>query len=674
MPRDLPIGNGNLLIAFDPNYNLRELYYPYVGQENHTAGAAFRFGVWADGKFSWIGGDGWERRLNYLEDTLVTDVALENRELGLRLFVNDLVDFHENLYLRRLRLENAGDKAKELRVFFHHDFSIYGNDIGDTAAYRPEVKGLLHYKGERYFLINARLGETAGIADYATGNKDKPQTQGTWRDAEDGVLGQNPIAQGSVDSVAALHLSLPAGARETLFYWICVGQSWEEVSRLNQLVLGKTPEIILRRTRDYWRLWVNKGPLTHASLPPAIFRLYKRSLLIGRTQIDNRGGILAANDSDVMHFNRDTYSYVWPRDGSLTAYALDAAGYAGLARNYFEFCARIIRPEGYFLHKYTPNGDPGSSWHPWVQPAPGELPIQEDETALVIWALWHHFRRNRDIEFIKPLYKPLVKNAADFLMRYRDARTGLPLPSYDLWEERRGVLTFTASAVYAGLKAAADFTEAFGEKELSEQYLRGAEEIRTALGELLYRPQEKRFARMVNFKPDGTPEWDLTLDASLHAVCAFGVFPADDERVVGTLQQVHDRLWCRTKVGGLARYENDYYYRASQDVPGNPWFICTLWLAQYHIARAKKPVDLQPALELLEWTAAHALPSGVLAEQVHPYSNAALSVSPLTWSHATLIATVREYLSRQSYLQTCPTCQQPKKHSVNEIFPKLGEM
>src|SRR5947199_7129209 len=34
-------------------------------------------------------------------------------------------------------------------------------------------------------------------------------------------------------------------------------------------------------------------------------------------------------------------------------------------------------------------------------------------------------------------------------------------------------------------------------------------------------------------------------------------------------------------VGGVARYENDYYHRISNDiaaVPGNPWFICTLWL------------------------------------------------------------------------------------------------
>lgn len=115
------------------------------------------------------------------------------------------------------------------------------------------------------------------------------------------------------------------------------------------------------------------------------------------------------------------------------------------------------------------------------------------------------------------------------------------------------------------------------------------------------------------------------------------------------MQAVRDRLWVRTDVGGVARYENDHYHQISQDignVPGNPWFICTLWLAQWCIAAARSLDDLAPVLEILSWAADHALPSGVMSEQVHPYTNAPLSVSPLTWSHATLVLTVREYVAR----------------------------
>lgn len=79
-------------------------------------------------------------------------------------------------------------------------------------------------------------------------------------------------------------------------------------------------------------------------------------------------------------------------------------------------------------------------------------------------------------------------------------------------------------------------------------------------------------------------------------------------------------------------------------MPGNRWFICTLWLAEWYAETARTAKDLDQAKELLKWTCDHALPSGVLAEQVHPYSGAPLSVSPLTWSHAALIAAVHAYL------------------------------
>jgi GH15 family glucan-1,4-alpha-glucosidase len=131
------------------------------------------------------------------------------------------------------------------------------------------------------------------------------------------------------------------------------------------------------------------------------------------------------------------------------------------------------------------------------------------------------------------------------------------------------------------------------------------------------------------------------------------MFAPDDPRIVATMQAVRERLWVKTDVGGVARYENDYYHQVSQDienVPGNPWFICTLWLAQWYIATAQTEADLKPALDILNWAADHALPSGVMAEQVHPHTNAPLSVSPLTWSHATLVMAVREYMARRAAL------------------------
>ena len=80
---------------------------------------------------------------------------------------------------------------------------------------------------------------------------------------------------------------------------------------------------------------------------------------------------------------------------------------------------------------------------------------------------------------------------------------------------------------------------------------------------------------------------------------------------------------------------------------GNPWVICTLWLADWYIARGGEG-NLEKAGDLLRRVASWAQPSGVLPEQLHPLTGAPLSVAPLTWSHATFVSTVHRYMARLS--------------------------
>ncbi len=509
MPRDLPLGNGRMLVTFDDEYRIRDLYYPFVGKENHVGGYYCRFGVYVDGRFTWVErAHGWTLELGYEPDTLVTRVVCRNETLGVTLTCSDCVDFHASLYVRRVEIANLRPQAREIRLFFHQDLRIAESDVGDTAAYDPATRSVVHYKGNRYFLVNLLANGEVGVHKWAIGQKGQPGKDGTWRDAEDdGNLSGSPIAQGAVDSVVAAHVPVAARGTSEVFYWIAAGPrwkgDWDGVKELNAKVVERGPASYLQRTRDYWRLWVSKEPIDFFDLSPDIVDLYRRSLLILRTQIDNGGAIIAANDSDITTFARDTYSYMWPRDGALVAHALDLAGYQEPPRRFFEFCADVMTPDGYLLHKYTPDRSLGSSWHPWIGPngdggaQTPQLPIQEDETALVIWALWKHFQRYRDIEDLRGLYGRLVKKAAAFLVSYREPTTKLPGPSYDLWEERRGILTFTCGSVIGGLHAAAQFATIFGECDLARRYETAAQEIRQGMDTHLWRPELGRFARMV---------------------------------------------------------------------------------------------------------------------------------------------------------------------------------
>jgi GH15 family glucan-1,4-alpha-glucosidase len=159
----------------------------------------------------------------------------------------------------------------------------------------------------------------------------------------------------------------------------------------------------------------------------------------------------------------------------------------------------------------------------------------------------------------------------------------------------------------------------------------------------LFVPAANRFARLLT--EDGV---DLTVDASLYGAFAFGAFPASHPMVRSTMAAVREQLWVPTALGGCARYTNDTYQRVptTTAMPGNPWIICTLWLAQYEIEAAETSAALARAMPYLEWTAARARPSGVLPEQVDPYTGTPHSVAPLTWSHAEFVWTMGRLAER----------------------------
>ena len=655
MPRDLPLGNGKLLINFDKSYNLRDIYWPYVGEELHTRGDISHTGVWVDGQFAWLDASEWQRTLVYDDESLVSDVTLIHSGLQLQLVFNDSVDFTRTLFLRHVTVTNQANHPREVRLFFHYDWHIWDAAEGNTVFYTPALQALVAYKLRAYFLMNGQVEANGnvmtGITSWATGIKEINGAEGTWRDAEDGELGRNPISQGSVDSTIALHIpDISANGTAEAFHWMAVGADFPEVSQLDALVRQRGPQAFIQRTGHYWHLWVNKDGLDYADLAPELITFYRRSLLILRTQIDHAGGIIAANDADVLRFSDDTYSYMWPRDGALVANAMSHAGYSEITRDFYDFCNSVLTPDGYLLHKYNPDRSWGSSWQAWIG-ADGkpQLPIQEDETALVLYSLWQHYTIFHDVEFVAPHYRTLVTPAADFMVSYREPHTNLPEASYDLWEERRGILSYTTAAVYAGLDAAANFSMIFGEEELMNKYRRAAQEIKDATMRYLWDEERGHFLRMINVDKAGNIQKDTTLDSSLCGLFQFGMFSPHDTQIERTMQILEKTLWVKTEVGGMSRYENDYYYQSTQDLSkaeGNPWFICTLWLAQYRISHATTLDELHQALPLLEWARTHALPSGVMAEQINPFTGAPLSVSPLTWSHAEYVSTVRWYIGR----------------------------
>ena len=654
MPRDLPLGNGRLAVNFDRSYHLTDIYYPNIGKENQTAGRPCHFGAWRGGRFGWVGDEGFlPESMAYQEDTLVTQVSLVSADLGLRLKCQDVVDFNEAVYLRQIDTFSLdGSRGGELRLFFQQDFHLLETTVGDSATYLSHIPAIVHFKDDRY-VLRSGLAPSGSFDQFAVGQSEMHGLEGTWRDAEDGELEGNPVAQGAVD--ATIRFTLKVGER--MWYWMAFGESLAEVERLNRMILDKGPEELLRRTRSYWRLWANSRPpdlgtVTDAQIAP----LFRRSLLTIATQVDHQGGIIASSDYDLIRYAQDTYNYVWGRDGALVSDSLDQGGHSHLAEKFFSFICPLIQPGGYLGHKYNPDGTPGSTWHASWRDGKPALPIQEDETALVLWALGRMFSRHHQVEVIRPHYRPFIMQAAAFMASHVDPATGLPLPTYDLWEERWGIHAYTIGATVAGLSAGASFARSFGETKEAEAFQEAADKMAAAFYDHFWNDQAGRLARCGLTNADGhLVELDMTADSALLGLSQFDEM--DHPRLRQTWRELRQVLSVQPSDGGIARYVNDQYQTAlpnSQEIPGNPWFIATLWAARTLIREAEDPAALAEAQALISWCASHALPSGIMAEQVHPLTHEPLSVSPLTWSHSAFVSTVLALAKKGAELGGAP--------------------
>ena len=56
MARPIVLSNGNMHVGINKFGLVHDLYYPYVGLENHSAGKDLRHkvGIWVDGSVSWL--------------------------------------------------------------------------------------------------------------------------------------------------------------------------------------------------------------------------------------------------------------------------------------------------------------------------------------------------------------------------------------------------------------------------------------------------------------------------------------------------------------------------------------------------------------------------------------------------------------------------------------------
>lgn len=632
--RQVILSNGSLLVGLDEFGTVHDFYYPYVGQENLTTARNLnhKIGVWADGKFSWIDDGSWQIDIDFETDALISDISATNDDLKVRLNFRDFVDYHYTALFRQVELTNLASEQREIMLFMHQAFQISRAGRSDTALYVPDGPYLLDYKGWSSLLIYMEDETGMPFDQFAVGSCGIEGKEGTFKDAEDGELSGSPVEHGGVDSVMRTSVTLAAGRSASVSYWVIASDSQTEAEKVHKIIRSSGLQERLQATKSSWQDWLSQAQPSLEKVDEKYRGLAKKSLMIIKAHQDKHGGLIASSDSSIYNYGRDYYNYVWPRDGSFVLLPLIELGYKEEPKKFFQFCIDTMNQDGYMMHKYQPDRSVGSTWHPLLHRSRPELPIQEDETAITVYAISKYFEVSKDEDYIRHIYPKFILPCCDFLAGFIDV-TNLPHASYDLWEERFATFTYTTYVTLAALEAAAAIAEHLGKHEDLDRWTAAANRIKRGLPQLM--SGSGAFRKSVLLKTGLELEYDDTVDvSSFYGAFIYG--KADSENISNSVQKIEDLLVGKTAIGGAPRYENDAYFRKSKDSIGNPWLITSLWLAQYYM----KNGDKQRSEELIDWAAARATASGMLAEQVDPDTGMGVGVSPLVWSHSTFVQTV----------------------------------
>jgi glucoamylase len=656
MPRDIPVGNGDLLITFDALPRPGHLL-PHVGRYNHTDGHVQRFGVWADGRLAWI------------EDpSLATGAPLQGRQprhrgppgqrrLGLEIICHDAVDFHEPVYFRRVTVRDLFGTVPRCPPLLP-----LGPVHPRHARRRHRQLRPLHLlrrrlQGRLYFLFNACDEHKCGIDHWAIGTKRVGGAEGTWRDAEDGQLGRNAISQGSVDATIGFNLQVPATGRGYVTSWLACGHSYPRSRPSTNASGNPGPTGSSPGPRPTGTLGRKEPARHHPAARAGVRDLFYRSQLVLRTQIDNGGAIIAANDSDITQFGGDHYSYCWMRDGALVAYA-SSCGQSELSRSFFRYCATASIPTGRTSCTSTPpratlprRGTPGCSTasdpaHPAGRDGPGPLGAAQ--------ALRDLPRRGVRQAPLQPAGRPPRRVDAPLPRPQRPAA-----PRAGTCGRNAGASTPSRSATIGALHAAAAFARDFGEQDRAAAYREGAEPCGPpAPAHVAPRAAALRPHRRAPGRRHLPPRHDRATPPTTPSSPS-PAFDPNDPRMASEMKAPPRPSVVKTADRRLrplrARLLPPGRTRPHHEVPGNPWVICTLWQAQYRhrqgapsshargrrCSRATRvgvgrAAELQPHTGSMSGASPRAprIPkSGVLAEQFHPVHRRRrhrTPVSPLT--------------------------------------------
>ncbi|MGC4916343.1 glycoside hydrolase family 15 protein [Streptomyces albogriseolus] len=407
------------------------------------------------------------------------------------------------------------------------------------------------------------------------------------------------------------------------------------------------PDVLLRQTMDFWTTWASHCTYTGARRDEVI-----RSLIVLKALTYEPTGAMVAAPSvslpeEIGGTRNWSYVYCWLRDSAFAAEVFAEFGYRQEVRDWIGWLTTVIGDDFDNLQiMYGVGGerDLAEKELDWLPGHAGSRPVrigngaagqlQLDVFGEVVCALYKAQQRFPDLApTVAPLITGLVRCVAK---RWKE-------PDEGIWEIRGPRRHFVQSKImdWAAVDRYVRFIKAGHVDGPLEHWSALRDEIHRNVCEKGYDPQRNTFTQYY-----GSTELDAAL---LHALNS-GFLPADDKRVIGTIEAVQQDL--SIKGGYLLRY------RTSDDGPGvdgltgheGTFLIGMGWqiVALRSIGRLEEAEILTDAL-------LHASNDvGLLSEEWDPHTEQQLGNFPQAFSHiAVLLA-----------LADAPTTAEPNSAEV----------
>ena len=377
------------------------------------------------------------------------------------------------------------------------------------------------------------------------------------------------------------------------------------------------------KTVHWWQDWTAQGEFSGPGRDMVI-----RSALVlkGLTNAPS-GAIAAAATTSLPEALGDTrnwdYRYSWVRDSSFTVRTLAELGYVQEADGFRRFmersCAgRADELQILFgvggerrLHEYEIESLEGYRGTGPVRIGnAAENQLQLDVFGELLDLSWHWHKRDQSPDDDYWAFLVELVNAATVQWQS---------PDKGIWEVRSQVRHFVLSKAmcWVALERGIRLAEDLDRDAPLDHWRQVCQEIRDAIEEQGYDAERGVFVQAF-----GAP----VMDASLLLLPIFGFIPADDQRMVRTVEAIRHDL---TKDGLLRRYQED-------DLEGSEgaFLACSFWLAQCLAMQDQH----EEARRIFDKAVSTANDLGLFSEEFDPDLQEMLGNFPQGLTHLSLIA------------------------------------